>query len=101
GAEGHKAPLGIPGGIPRPGIRLAANSLCVYAGPLTRPLVWRVNLPGGKFRVVCVGGSVFCLAAKFLFFVFVGPLARPFLGFWFLVLWVVGALVRSGLLTDC
>ncbi|MDF2271998.1 hypothetical protein P2Q00_42300, partial [Streptomyces coacervatus] len=50
--EGHKAPLGIPGGIPRPGIRLAANSLWVYAGPLARPLVWRVNLPGGKFWVV-------------------------------------------------
>lgn len=71
----------------------------VYAGPLARPLVWRVNFPGGKFWVVDgIWVSVFCLAAKFLFF-----------GFWaagaalsWVLCWgvFVGALVRSELVGD-
>ncbi|MDH6630206.1 hypothetical protein M2271_008060, partial [Streptomyces sp. LBL] len=95
GAEGHKAPLGIPGGIPRPGIRLAAKFSVVYAGPLARPLVLRVNLPGGKFWVV--GWSLgFCIlpGGKILVLVLLGRWRGPFLGL--VLCGFVGALVRSG-----
>ncbi|MFD5026624.1 hypothetical protein, partial [Streptomyces sp. NPDC058373] len=66
-----------------PEIRLAANSLWVYAGPLTRPLVWRVNLPGGKFRVVWGGVLYFAWRQNSCFLFLLGRWRGLFLGFGF------------------
>ncbi|MEU3552559.1 hypothetical protein, partial [Streptomyces longwoodensis] len=78
GAEGHKAPLGIPGGIPRApefAWRRIRWGLCRAAGAA---LVLRVNLPGGKFWVRDWNSwfMYFAWRQNFLF-LFVGPLARP------------------------
>ncbi|MFD5454636.1 hypothetical protein, partial [Streptomyces olivaceus] len=51
----------------------------VYSGPLTRPLVSRVNLPDGKFWIVCGDGYLFLPGGKNSFAWRVRPLARPFL----------------------
>ncbi|WP_406490303.1 hypothetical protein, partial [Streptomyces sp. NBC_01604] len=67
----------------RPGIPPGGEFSVVYAGALTRPLVWRVNLPGGKFWVVGGVCFVFCLAAKFLFLGLLGRWRGLFLGFGF------------------
>ncbi|MGW0423289.1 hypothetical protein, partial [Streptomyces sp. NPDC003015] len=102
GAEGHKAPLGIPGGIPRPGICLAANSFVVYAGPLARPLVLRVNFPGGKFRVCGWWVLVYVISpgGKIVILVFAGPLARPFFGVGDVGMRSAGALRLMGCVYD-
>ncbi|MFI9623161.1 hypothetical protein ACIG8S_30080, partial [[Kitasatospora] papulosa] len=66
--EGHKAPKRNSWRNFTPRNSPGGEFSVVYAGPLTRPFVLRLNLPGGKFWVV-LGGVVFCfcLAAKTLF----------------------------------
>ncbi|MFE9181316.1 hypothetical protein ACFYN5_34265, partial [Streptomyces sp. NPDC007126] len=50
GRRGINAPKGISGEIPTPQNSPGGEFVLVYVRPLARPLVMRVNLPGGKLR---------------------------------------------------